>query len=250
MKKFLDGLSYLRSLVVTIPLIYLYTIVMGTISLLVSPFDRRGNLQHACARLWARLIMTTSLVRVRVSGLEHVDTQATYVYCANHQSYLDTTLLFGYLPVKFRIMAKASLFRIPFLGWHLKRAGHMPIARDNVRRAARSLLEAAEHIRAGTPVVVFPEGGRSIPGPLQEFRAGTFLLAIRAGVPAVPVAIVGTRAALAPHSWHIHPARVEMIIHPPIPTEGMRTKDSERLAQQVREVIAATLAARRGRSSH
>ena len=249
MKKFLDGLSYLRSLVVTIPLIYLYTIVMGTISLLVSPFDRRGNLQHACARLWARLIMTTSLVRVRVSGLEHVDTQATYVYCANHQSYLDTTLLFGYLPVKFRIMAKASLFRIPFLGWHLKRAGHMPIARDNVRRAARSLLEAAEHIRAGTPVVVFPEGGRSIPGPLQEFRAGTFLLAIRAGVPAVPVAIVGTRAALAPHSWHIHPARVEMIIHPPIPTEGMRTKDSERLAQQVRDVIAATLAARRGRRS-
>ncbi len=244
MKRFLDGLSYLRSLVVTIPLIYLYTIVMGTISLLVSPFDRSGNLQHACARIWARLIMLTSMVRVRVSGLENVDTQAPYVYCANHQSYLDTTLLFGYLPVNFRIMAKASLFRIPFLGWHLRRSGHMPIARDNPRRAARSLLEAAGHIRAGTPVVVFPEGGRSAEGPLQEFRAGTFLLAIRAGVPAVPVAIVGTRAALKPNSWHIHPARVEMIIHPPIPTAGMTTKDSERLAQQVRNMIAATLAAR------
>ena len=244
MKKLLDGLSYLRSLVVTIPLIYLYTIVMGTISLLVSPFDREGNLQHACARIWARLIMMTSMVRVRVRGLENVDPRAPYVYCANHQSYLDTTLLFGYLPVNFRIMAKASLFRIPFLGWHLKRSGHMPIARDNVRRAARSLLEAAEHIRGGMPVVVFPEGGRSPDGPLQEFKPGTFLLAIRAGVPAVPITIIGTRGALKPNSWHIHPARVEMIIHPPIPTEGMTTKDSERLAQQVRKVIAATLTER------
>jgi 1-acyl-sn-glycerol-3-phosphate acyltransferase len=249
MKKLLDGLSYLRSLVVTIPLIYLYTIVMGTISLLVSAFDRQGNLQHACARIWARLVMMTSMVRVRVSGLENINPQAPYVYCANHQSYLDTTLLFGYLPVNFRIMAKASLFRIPFLGWHLKRSGHMRIPRDNIHGAARSLLQAADHIRSGTPVVVFPEGGRSVDGPLQDFRAGTFLLAIRAGVPAVPVTIIGTRAALAPNSWHIHPARVEMIIHPPIPTEGMTTRDSEWLAKQVRDVIAATLAQRQASPS-
>jgi 1-acyl-sn-glycerol-3-phosphate acyltransferase len=234
-----EALGYLRSLVVTIPLIYLATIFWGSLSLLVSLVDQTGRGQHACSRWWARTLLLVSRVRVRVRGAENFDPQRTHIFAANHQSYMDIPVLFGYLPANFRIMAKSSLFHLPFLGWHLQRSGHMPIARDNPRRAARSLLEAASHVRAGTSVFVFPEGGRSLDGRIAEFKAGTFLLAIKAGVPVVPITVNGTRNALMLNSWHIRPAAVEMIIHAPISTEGMHADSAEALSEQVKRVIAA-----------
>jgi 1-acyl-sn-glycerol-3-phosphate acyltransferase len=234
----LSALRTVRSLLVSVPLIYLATIFWGTLSLACSLFDARGHWQHACARGWARTLLFLCRVRVRVRGLEHLPRNAPCVLAANHQSYLDIPVAFGYLPVSFRIMAKASLFHIPFLGWHLRRSGHMPIDRANPRRAARSALAAAAHVRGGVPVFVFPEGGRSRDGRLGEFKAGTFLLAIKAGVPVVPVTLRGTRDALAFDSWVLHPAEVEMILHPPISSQGMRSKDAEALSAQVKAVIA------------
>lgn len=241
MRALADAIGYARSLLVTIPLMYLATIFWGTLSLIVSLFDRTGRTQHSCARWWGRTLLAVSLVRVRIRGREHLAALRgkPCVFASNHQSYFDIPVAFAWLPADFRIMAKATLFHIPFLGWHLSRAGHMPIARDNPRRAARSLLEAASHIRNGTPVFVFPEGGRSPDGQLQEFKAGTFLLAIKAGVPVVPVSLRGTRDVLKMHSWHVHPGSVEIIFHAPISTEGLQSGDAEALAARVRSAIAA-----------
>jgi len=235
----LRALSYFRSLAVTIPVCYLATIFWGTLSLLVSVFDATGGLQHACAKWWSRTLLLASRVRVSVRGAEHLKPGCPYVFASNHQSYFDIPVAFGYLPANFRIMAKASLFHIPFIGWHLRRSGHMPIERDNPRRAARSLLEAATHVREGTSVFVFPEGGRSLDGHFREFKTGTFLLAIKAGVPVVPVTMNGTRAVLKMNSFHVHPGRVELILHAPVSTTGMHSHSAEELCARVLAIIAA-----------
>ena len=239
MPPLLRALSHFRSLAITVPLCYLATAVWGTLSLLVSAFDSTGRVQHLCAHGWARTLLLLAGARVTVRGTEHLEPGSTYIFAANHQSYFDIPVAFGFLPANFRIMAKATLFHIPFLGWHLRRSGHMPIARDNPRRAARSLLEAAGHVKSGTRVFIFPEGGRSLDGRIAEFKAGTFLLAIKAGVAVVPATVNGTRSVLKVGSWHVRPGRVELILHASISTEGMHSHAAEALAEQVKNVIAS-----------
>jgi len=234
---FAELVGYLRSLLLTIPLIYLLTIFWGTLSAFAALADASGRLQHRCARAWARCLLAVCGISVRVTGAEHISPGAIYVWTANHQSYLDIPVVFARLPAEFRIMAKASLFHFPFLGWHLRRSGHMPVARDNPARAARSLLAAAAHVRRGTAVFIFPEGGRSPDGQLREFRAGAFLLAIKAETAVVPVTIRGTHGALPMHSWNVRPSTVDLILHAPISTAGMGSQSSESLAAQVRGII-------------
>ncbi len=243
MRALVEALSLLRNYVVTVPLAYLCTILMGMISLFVSLFDSSGRLQHDCARIWARLLLFFGRVRVRVRGAEHIPA-GPCIFAANHLSYMDIPVAFGYIPRQFRIMAKASLFHIPFLGWHLRRSGHMPISRNNPRRAARSLLEAAGHVKQGTSVFIFPEGGRSLDGQIGEFKAGTFLLAIKAAAPVVPVTLNGTRAVLPFYSWRLSPGEVELIFHPPLATAGMRSASAAALAARVRSTIAADFRAK------
>jgi 1-acyl-sn-glycerol-3-phosphate acyltransferase len=240
MRALVHLLSRIRVFVVTIPAIYLFTILMGSISLLLSLGDASGRAQHACARGWARGLLFLSRVRVRVRGIEHVMPGATYVFTANHSSYMDIPVIFAFLPANFRIMAKASLFHIPFLGWHLRRSGHMPVSQGNPRRAARSLLEAAGHVAEGTPVFVFPEGGRTADGQVAEFKPGTFLIAIKSGKPVLPITLNGVRAVLPMHSYYLRPGDVEMILHAPIPTAGMHTDSAPALAAQVRSAILSS----------
>src|SRR5215813_3890698 len=170
MAEITNRLSYARSLLITAPLIFLYTAVMGTISVCSSLFDSRGRMQHSCARIWSRMILWTSGVRLNVSGANNLTPGIPYVLCVNHQSHMDIPIVIVAIPIQFRFAAKKELFRIPFLGWHLRRSGHVPIDRENPRAAIRSLSQAAKTIQSGTPLVIFPEGGTSQDGRILPFK--------------------------------------------------------------------------------
>ena len=232
-----ETFSLLRSLLFTDMLIYFYTGVCGAASLAGSLFDSGGHWQHGCARAWSWLILKTSRIHLEIQGLEYIEPGKTVIFCSNHPSAMDIPILFASLPAQFRFAAKRSLFHVPFLGWHLRRSGHVPVDRGHPRKALRSLDQAAEKIRAGTPVVLFPEGHRSRDGSMGEFKSGSFYLAIQAGVPLIPITLNGSRAVLKPDTLHIKPGTVEVIIHPPLETAHLTIHDVEKLLNQVREII-------------
>jgi 1-acyl-sn-glycerol-3-phosphate acyltransferase len=232
-------LSYVRSLIFTNVLIYFYTAVCGTVSLLGSVFDAEGRWQHACARVWSWLILKTSGIRVHVEGLENITPDATAIYCVNHQSAMDIPVLYVNLTAQFRFVAKRSLFSMPFMGWHLRRSGHIPVDRDRPREAMKSMKMVAREIREGKSVLLFPEGHRGRNGELLPFKAGGFYIAILSGVPIVPITINGTPNVLRPDTYHVRAGQTEMIIHPAISTEGLTLHDVETLSKKVRDAIAS-----------
>lgn len=231
-------LSRLRSYFIFDPLIWLYTIVLGTVSLLSSLFDREGEIQHGMARLWSRMILGTIGVPVTVEGLEKIDTGKAHVYVVNHLSALDIPVLYVYLPFQFRILAKLELFRYPFMGWHLRRSGQIPVVLENPKASIRSLHQAIAAVKKNMPLVVFPEGGRSPDGQLQPFMGGAFYAAIKAQADVVPMALVGTYEVLKMNTWHIMPRPVRLLIGDPIPTVALKSHDLERVIGQAREAIA------------
>jgi 1-acyl-sn-glycerol-3-phosphate acyltransferase len=234
-----NGLSTrLASYLVRNPLIYLYTVVLGTLSLLSALFDHSGRIQHTFARLWSRLILRTASAPLAVEGLERIDLTQPAIYAANHSSALDIPVLYVSLPFQFRILAKVELFRLPFVGWHLRRSGQIPIDRSDARASMRSLSAASRTVKAGMPLVVFPEGGRSIDGHIQPFLGGTFYVAIKAQVPIVPMAIVGAFEALPMNTFVIRPGHLHLIVGAPIPTIGLVSRDMEALSARVHQAIS------------
>ena len=229
--------SRLRAYLLIDPLIVVTTLAFGVASMLASTFDKRGRTQHAIARLWARILLAVSGARIRVEGLEKLEKDAAYVLVANHSSYMDTPVVLQ-IPLQIRFFAKRGLFRIPLLGGHLRRAGHLPVVRENPRASLKSLTEGARLVRErGVSVVLFPEGGRS-PDGLREFKEGAAYLAIKAGVPAVPIGIIGTRQVLPMGSFHVRPHAVTVRIGDPISTEGMKLDARGALSQTLRRKVA------------
>src|SRR5262245_5070929 len=195
-----------RTVFFLIPLIAVYTIVLGTLSLASSLFEKRGYFAHWCARTWARLILVTTGVRVEIRGLERLERGRTYVFVSNHQSHYDTAVLFASLPFQLRIIAKDSLGRFPFLGWHLRRTGHILV--DRKRPDRRAILEWAGRLTGGgLSLIVYPEGTRSADGHVAPFKAGGFHIAMSAGLPVVPISLTGTRHIMQKGRLAAHPAR-------------------------------------------
>lgn len=230
--------SRLRSFLFWDPLIWFYTIVLGCLSLLSSFFDRDGSIQHGFARFWSRMILGTIGAEVQVEGLDKIETGPARIYAVNHLSALDIPLLYKYLPFQFRILAKKELFRYPFMGWHLRRSGQIPVDQQNVRSSVRSIGRAVESLQNNMPIVIFPEGGRSADGHLQPFMSGAFYLAIKAQVDVVPMAIVGTYEMLPMDSFHVRPRPIRLLVGNQISTIGMNIRNTEALAQATREAIA------------
>jgi 1-acyl-sn-glycerol-3-phosphate acyltransferase len=230
-------MSFLRSLLFTTPLIAAATIFMGTLSILASLVDGSGRTQHHLARIWGKMLLAVSLIRVRVEGLEKLDPTASYVFVSNHASYMDIPAILSSLPYQFRFFAKKGLFKIPFLGTHLKRAGHFPVDRSNARHSLKSMSDGAHHItERKISLLLFPEGGRS-PMGLREFREGAAYIAIKAGVPVVPIALIGMREKLPMDSIHIKTGRVTLRIGDPIPTTGMKLANRAELNQRIYDEV-------------
>lgn len=230
-----------RSYLLFIPVAYVCTGIMGTLSLLSSLFDGDGRIQHWFAHTWAKMVLKILGVRVKLQGLENVDFSRPAVYAANHVSALDIPLLYATLPIHFRILAKKELFVYPFLGWHLRRSGQIAVDQTDARASLRSLNRAGESLREGMPLVVFPEGGRSANGELQEFMGGAFYSALKAQVPVVPIVITGVRDLLPMNSFHALPGEAEVLFCHPVSTEGMTPRDMDKLAGQVRVVMEQEL---------
>jgi len=234
-------MSFLRSLLFSTPLILLSTVVMWTVSMLASLFDRTGNSQHRVARAWGKMLLAVSFIGVRAEGLERLDPRAHYVFVSNHASYMDIPALLARLPWQFRFFAKKGLFQIPFLGWHLKRAGHLTVDRSNARASLKSMSLGARIVaERGVSVLLFPEGGRS-PQGLREFKEGAAYIAIKAGVPLAPVAIVGMRRLLPMGSIHIRSGVATLRAGDPIPTTGLgldaRGELTARLHQEISRLL-------------
>lgn len=235
--------SYLRSLLITDPAVILCTIVMGSVSVASSVFDRNGVVQDRIARLWARLLLGLCFIRVRVPGKERLDLNRPYVFVGNHLSLMDTPVVLANIPVRFLFMANEKYFRYPFLGTHLRRSGHLAVDSDDVRGSLKVMSEAARTIsEKGWSILLFPEGARSKDGRFGEFKEGAAYIAIKAGVPVVPMALVGTREVLAVGSHHIRGGRVELRLGTPIPTTGLSLKDRGALTQLMHDRVAELLA--------
>jgi len=230
-------LSRLRSYAVLDPLIFLYTFALGSASLAASFTDPTGAKQHAIARRWARWILRTAMCPVRVVGIEQVNPSKPAIYAANHISALDIPVLYANLPFQFRILAKQELFRYPFIGGHLKRSGQFPVDQSNARASIRSLGRAIEAVKSGMPLVIFPEGGRAADGHIMPFMSGAFFASIKAQVPIVPMAIVGTFEALPMNTYHIQPRELLLIFGEPISPEGYTIRDLDALAAKAQRAI-------------
>ena len=230
-------MSRLRSYLILDPLIFLYTFVLGSASLVASFFDRTGEKQHALARTWSRWILVTAMCPVRIVGLEKIDPARPAVYAANHISALDIPLLYANLDFQFRILAKQELFRYPFVGGHLRRSGQFPVDQSNARASIRSLGRAIEGLKSGMPLVIFPEGGRAADGHIMPFMSGAFYASIKAQVPVVPMAIVGTFETLPMNSYHIRPRELVLLVGDPISPAEYTIRDMDKLAVRTQRVI-------------
>ncbi|HQU33765.1 MAG: hypothetical protein B7Z68_07690 [Acidobacteria bacterium 21-70-11] len=210
------------------------TVVFGTYGALVGFIPPRGDWTLAGARWWARGVLLGGFVRLRHEGRERVPRGEPVVFMANHESWLDIPALLAAIPVQVRFLAKKSLFKVPFLGWAIAAMGFIPVDRENRREAVRSFEEAAARIRRGRSVLLFPEETRSMDGNLLRLQRGGFLIAIKAGIPIVPVGIEGAGRCLGKHNYLIRPGTVTVRFGDPIPTAGRGVTEKGVLMERVR----------------
>jgi 1-acyl-sn-glycerol-3-phosphate acyltransferase len=235
--------GYLRSWLWTIPAASLVTAFLITLAIATSPFAPAGRWQTRLYRLWARAVLAIFGVRVRVTGAENLRPDGHYVIVSNHLSLADTPVMLHAVPVPFKFVAKRELLRVPFIGWYLRRAGHLTVDRRSVRSSIESLNEAARLIREHSlSVLIFPEGRRSLDGSLQPFREGAAWLAIESGAEAVPAAILGTDRVLPAKDSCILPGEVEVRFGAPVSPAGFALRDRAAFTRLLEERVRSLLA--------
>lgn len=222
------------------------TVFWATVSIFGSIFCGSGRFQHFCMRRWSRDNLWLSRARVQIQGLENIDSGHPLIFVANHSGLHDILSLAAYLPIQFRWVAKKSLFKVPFMGWHMRRSGYIPIDRENPREAARSIIQAAKEIRSGISAIAFPEGTRSRTGDLGKFHSGAFALALRTGVPLIPVSLEGSYRVIRPKTLKVNPGVIIRIrIGAPIDLSTYARGDKHRLMDDVFRIMSRNLEAQR-----
>lgn len=193
------------------------------------------------AKYWGRVNLWTAGVKVHVEGSENLDLNGTYILTSNHQGWFDIFAALGYFPIPFSWLAKEELFKIPVLGRAMLNTGYIPIDRTDHKKALISMNQAAEKIRQGTSVFIFPEGTRSPDGVIKEFKKGGFVLAAKSQQPIVPISISGSHRILPKNSWKVQPGRIKMNICEPVIATGTDGKSRDLLLYTVREAIRSNL---------
>lgn len=220
------------------PLFGLATAAFGSVALLASIFDGTGRAEHTIAHHWGSTLLRLTLSPVRIIGAENLRAAPVAVYAANHLSYMDTPVVLSKLPFQFRILARHDLFKLPFIGWYLQRSGQIPVDSTSLRSTLASLNRGVKALESGMPLVIFPEGGRAEDGKLQPFLSGPAYMAIRAQVPIVPMAIVGTYELMPMHTYHLRPRPLLLAVGEPVSTIGYTHKSADELTQRVFDSIS------------
>jgi 1-acyl-sn-glycerol-3-phosphate acyltransferase len=234
--KFSDLIYYICTALMMIWVVVVI-IIFGTAAIVASFFDKQGNLSHIVARSWGRSILFAGRIHVTVKGFSNIDPDKPYIFMPNHSSNFDIPVILAYLKVQFRWLAKAELFRIPLFGFAMKRVGYISIDRANRKSAFQSLARAAQTIRNGRSVLIFPEGTRSRDQSIKEFKKGGFVLAVESGVPIVPVVIHGTWRIMSKNGLMIRPGNVTVEILEPIETKDYSRCTKNELLETVRKVM-------------
>jgi len=221
--------------------VFLATLPLATATLLAAMISSTSPWVDRIIRLWARIMVRAAGIDLRTENIDVLRSDQRFVLVANHYSYFDIPCVLAAVPQPIRFMAKASLFKIPFFGWAIGRAGFIPIDRKNRRTAVKSFDLAAERIRKGNTIVIFPEEGRTRERAMRPFQRGAFLLALKSERTIMPIAIDGTYDVLNARAKRITPGRVTIKGGTPIPTAGLTLRDKERLLTESRAQIHAML---------
>ena len=213
------------------------TAFMSTCAFLFPLISPGENKAHKVANLWARMLLWLTSTRVNVIGRENVLLGKPQIFMANHQSDFDVLIVTAHIPGQFRWIAKKELFKIPIFGKAMRSAGYIEIDRQNHEKAMKSLDEAAQKIREGKSVVTFPEGTRSKDRTIKPFKQGLFHLAIKAGVPIVPISIIGAHEIMPKRTLKFRPGKITMIIDRPVDVSGYTIETRGELIERVRGII-------------
>ncbi len=212
----------------------------GVLAILLIPFNRNGKAFHWLARTYSKTVLWVSGVKVELIGVENISKNQSYIYVSNHASGFDIPAVIAGIPDQIRIVYKKELEKIPFFGWGLKYGKtYIAIDRQKGTEAVRSLEEAAEKIRTGASVLLFAEGTRTLDGKLQPFKRGAFNLAVKAGVPVIPLTINGSYKILPKKKFKLTPGRITLILDKPIVFNESGGKDIElKLMSEVHKIIS------------
>jgi 1-acyl-sn-glycerol-3-phosphate acyltransferase len=213
-------------------------LVLGSLVILTSPFDRKGKVIHRYGRLWGKVALLANRVKVRVEGIEHLKGEGPYIIMSNHQGSYDIFALLSHLPFQFKWLAKKELFSVPFFGWVMAAAGYISIDREGTRKTVEAMNEAARKIREGMSLLIFPEGSRSPDGSIQPFKKGGFTLAIKSKVPIIPISISGSREVMPKEKFTSASGEIRIRIDHPIEIQNYSLKDRKSLMEKVSKTIS------------
>ncbi len=233
----LPASNRLLSFLFQAPAVFASTAFFGSLSLAASVFEKDGKLQHRIAQAWARTLVAISGCPITILGQETLLKHPVAVYACNHLSYMDTPAVFASMPFQFRIVARHDLWKMPFIGWHLRRSGQVPVNVDNPRASISSLGGAVRTLKSGMPLFIFPEGGRTESGHPNTFLNGPTFMAIRAQVPIVPMALIGTHELLPIHTAQFYPVPITLAVGEPIETTGYSMRQVDELTARLSDEI-------------
>jgi 1-acyl-sn-glycerol-3-phosphate acyltransferase len=232
--------------IIAVILFFAYLLFFAPLLLWTRYLDRKGRIADRDRIVtrevgkWARFVIRLAGGTVMVHGLENVPRNTPVVFIGNHQSYLDIPILLGFIDVKKAFIAKIELLSIPGLAGWMKLMQCTFLDRKNMRQSVQAIQEAVQTVRDGHPLVIFPEGTRSRGNTVGEFKAGSFKLALQAGVPIVPFTLDGSWR-LFEEKGKIQNSHVRLTIHPPIPTADLSREEAAALPAKVRDVVISAM---------
>jgi 1-acyl-sn-glycerol-3-phosphate acyltransferase len=228
-------------------LAFLYSVTIGSASYVTALFIKdekeKSRFYQRTARLWGSFLANASLMEVNVSGLENIPAGTAVIFTPNHQSYLDIFILLKILPVSFRFVIMRKLFKVPFIGYHIKRAGFVSLDRKDRKRSIRTIHQVIALLNDNESFVIFPEGRLTMDGAIGEFGRGTSIIIQRGRKPVVPILINGTFAVLPKGAWRLKPGKVTVKFGKPVYFEKYYDEVSKsrslELGNELRNIVAS-----------